>query len=236
MGAITLDQIARVADKILELTQAGVKKDIVGAVAKGLELKEIAVLKILRMMGKLSQHKGAESLQRALNGRNTALNLKINEALSAYERTGNSIPKDIDIVRLALETSPGNTPRAIAEELGISETGVWTILTSLTYSRERNDKKLMAKREAYKNGGAEVVAKIKASLKDNPTNPVGATYRKIARTMTKNDSWGQNGTLDETFKRLVKYCKKSGDEELKKIFKKHLEEDGYWPKGLEKPK
>lgn len=135
-----------------------------------------------------------------------------------------------DKVRAELELDHGISISDIAKKLDMPQNSVTRILKNLGKSDESGDKRMMAKREAYKNGGTQVVKLIKEQS--------GANYRVIQTGLSMNKKRVQTriDDLDTILKKLINYCKTYKDEELKKIFKKHLEEGGYWPNGLEKPK
>lgn len=135
-----------------------------------------------------------------------------------------------DKVRAEIEKDPGKTSRAIAKLLGMDDSTVRKKIHELEGLDEPADKKLMAKREVCLNGGAQVVK----TIKEQP----GASYRKITSDLgcNKKTLAVRIDDPDIIFKRLVKYCKNYKDKELRQILKTHIENWGYWPNRLEKPK
>ena len=122
-----------------------------------------------------------------------------------------------------LKKDPGITAAKIEQNAGIREDYVRTLLRKLRNSKDKEIERLMDKRQAYENGGSQLL-KI---LKEEP----GISYRKTVREL-KEKTAGEKmraGHPIDLFKGLIGYCKRSKDKKIREIIVTHKKKGGWMP-------
>lgn len=129
----------------------------------------------------------------------------------------------VEKVLEAMRKTPGKSAKNIGRAMDMAEGQARAAIKKLETSEDPEIKKLIAKRNAYVMGGAQLVNIIKATP--------GIGYQKI--TLYLRDASASEGfrPLDaaDLLRGLISYCKEWKDAELREIILKHKNAGGWMP-------
>jgi len=118
-----------------------------------------------------------------------------------------------------LRKSPGKTNRELGKSIGLSQDTLREVLRKMRESKDTEIVMLLARREAYANGGGALAEALR-------TNP-GAKYPEIASQMAQKT--GKIHNIAKIFIGLAYHCKKHHDREVMGILIAHKKAGGWMP-------
>ena len=151
----------------------------------------------------------------------------LRETLAAHKKAGGWMPGagSLDGIRYSekfmeeLRKNPGKANKELGMSLGLSLDSLREVMRKMKESKDPESLMLLAKRELYLEGAAELVERLKASP--------GASYPEIAGKIAEKT--GKRYNIPKLMELLIGYAKKHKDTEVRETILAHKKAGGWMP-------